>query len=387
MKRFLTVIASFFIMLCLGGVYAWSVVASELRKYNFTASQTQIIFGLLISVFTITMIFAGKIERKTNTKIVAYLSAIFFFLGYLISSFSGENFYLILLGIGIFAGIGTGFGYSASLTAPVKWFPEKKGLVTGVAAAGFGLAATFLSILIETLLKAGKNIFEIFLIIAISYGLIILIFANFLDTPEQKEKKHEEIKILEFLKTSQFYKLFFGILMGTFAGLLVIGSLKPIGIEKNITSNILVVGVSVFAIANFLGRIIWGFISDYLGSSLTIFLSLTLQAASIFLLGYLPLKDVSYVIFSALIGFGFGSNFVLFARETSHIYGVNNLGIVYPYVFLGYGIAGIFGPLTGGVLYDIFKNYNGAIYIASFFSFIGAFIFILNYFKTKKSIA
>ncbi|MCX7821210.1 MAG: MFS transporter [Brevinematales bacterium] len=385
MKKILTVISSFVIMLCLGGVYAWSIVASELKKYNFSASQSQLIFGLLIAIFTISMIFAGKIERKKGSKIIGFLSALFFTIGYLVAGFSNGNFFLILVGISVLAGIGTGFGYLASLTTPVKWFPDKKGLITGIAAAGFGLAATILSLIIEFLLESGKDIFNIFIIIGISYGLIITIFSFFLDSPIKKEDQKNEKVSFDFLKSTNFYKLFAGILFGTFAGLLIIGSLKPIGISKNILdAKILAFAISFFAISNFLGRIIWGFISDYIGSQLTIIFALIFQAISIFLLGNIALTDGIYILISALIGFGFGGNFVLFARETGHIYGIDRMGIIYPYVFLGYGIAGILGPLTAGFLFDLSKTYTLAIYIAAFISLCGGVLFTVSAPKIKS---
>ncbi len=386
MKKILTVISSFLIMLCLGGVYAWSIVASELKKYNFTASQSQLIFGLLIAIFTISMTFAGGIERKKGSKILGFLSAFFFTAGYIIAGMSKGNFFLILIGISLFAGIGTGFGYLASLTTPVKWFPEKKGLITGIAAAGFGLAATILSLIIEYLLEKGKDIFSIFIIIGLSYGLVITFFSFFLNTPASKETSQVNKKLdFDFLKSSNFYKLFSGILMGTFAGLLIIGSLKPIGISKNILDpKILAFAISVFAITNFLGRIIWGYISDHIGAKLTIIFALTFQAVSIFLLGNIPLTNTIYIIISALIGFGFGGNFVLFARETGQIYGVDKMATIYPYVFLGYGIAGILGPLTAGFLYDISKTYTIAIYIAALISLCGAILFTISAPEVKK---
>ncbi len=383
MKKYLTVVSSFVIMLCLGGVYAWSIVASELMgNFDFSAAQSQLVFGVLIAVFPTTMIFAGKLKRKLNARTLAILSALFFSSGYLLSGFSNGNFYTIVLGIGVLAGIGTGLGYLVALTTPVKWFPEKKGLITGIAAAGFGLAAFVLSLVIEKLMAFDKSILQVFTIIGVVYGLIILVFANFLKAPVEVETVNEEK--INFIRTSKFQKLFSGIFFGTFAGLLVIGSLKSIGAEHHIGNHTLIIGISVFAIANFLGRLIWGALSDYTGASISIFLALTLQAVSIFLIGLLDLTPALYILLSFIIGFSFGGNFVLFAKETAQIYGIRNLGIIYPYVFIGYAVAGIFGPLTGGWLFDIFKNFNSAIYVAAIMSLIGAIIFLINHINLKK---
>lgn len=384
MNKYITVVASFFIMLCLGGVYAWSIMAAELIKnHGFSPVQTQIVFGFLIAVFPATMIFAGRMEPQWGSKVLATISAILFSTGYLIAGYSEGNFLLVLLGIGIIGGIATGFGYLASLTSPVKWFPERKGLMTGIAAAGFGLAATILSILIEKLLNNGFDVLQIFKIIALVYGTIIFIFAQFIKT-KPVNVTHKVANLNEFIRTPKFYKLFFSIFFGTFAGLLVIGSLKPIGATFGIENHVLILSVSFFALANFAGRISWGILSDKIGAGLSIFFALSFQAAAIYLMATLHLSHNLFLLLSVAIGFGFGGNFVLFAKETAHFYGLNNLGIIYPYVFLGYSLGGIFGPILGGALFQKYQNYNVAMIVAAIVSLVGASIFLINYFNEKR---
>lgn len=379
MKKILTVIASFGIMLCLGSVYAWSNFVPKLKDaYDFSTAQTQIIFGVLIAVFAVTMIPAGRFEKRFGTRMTAIMSAILFGAGYLLAGFSGGNFILIFLGIGVLAGMGTGFGYLAALTTPVKWFPEKKGLITGIAAAGFGLAAVVISFASKQLFDSGKNVLEVFAIIGAAYGVIVLIFAFFMTAPEEDAAAKAKLDIFKVLKSAGFVRPALGIFFGTFAGLLVVGNLEPMGAVYNIESDMLKVGISIFAAANFAGRLTWGFLSDYLGSKLSIFLSLAFQAVGIFLIGHLSLNAALFIGLAAAIGFGFGANFVLFARESAQEFGIANLGAVYPFVFLGYAVAGILGPMTGGIIYDNFEVYTYAAYIAAGMSLIGGLIFLFK---------
>lgn len=372
----LTVVSSFVIMLSLGGIYAWSVIVPELiRSYHWTAVQSQLIFGLLIAVFPATMILAGKLQERVSPRFQAILSAVFFGGGYVVSSFSNGNFYIILLGIGVLAGIGTGFGYMTALTVPVKWFPEKKGLVTGIVSAGFGLAAVVLTYLIEHALIDGLDVMEIFRRIGLGYGGMILLFAFFIRKPAAAVAS-SLVTSRKMLRTKHFMLLATGIFFGTFAGLLVLGNLNPIGAEQGIEKHTLMIGVSVFAIANFTGRLSWGWISDYVPARTCIPIALLLQAIGIFLMGYLPLTGTLYIVLSILIGFGFGSNFVLFAKESASHFGIANLGGIYPYVFLGYALAGIFGPLTGGYLYDLTGSFHYASYAAATMSLVGAVLFV-----------
>lgn len=373
-------------MLCIGSVYSWSVIASELAdSYGFTSSQSQLIFGMVIAVFPTTMIFVGQLSKLIRTKYFGYISGILFLSGYYLASLSKGDFFLILLGIGILAGVGTGFGYWTSLTSSVNWFPKKKGLITGVAAAGFGLGAVFMSNFSEKLLLKGYDVLSLLRVIGVSYGVIILFFSGLIfKTNLYNEIIEKPIKLISFITQSTFIKLFFGIFQGTFSGLLIIGSLAVIGDGYQMSNHTLVLGVSLFAVANFLGRLIWGFVSDYIGANLSIFLALLFQSISILLLNMIELTESYYLLIVSLIGFGFGGNFVLFAKETAQEFGVKNIGLIYPYVFLGYAIAGILGPLSGGVLYDITGSFHYPIILASVISLSGSLMFLYRYFNNKK---
>ncbi len=384
MMKYLTVIASFIIMLCLGSVYAWSIIASELiNNFGFSASQSQIIFGAIIAVFPVTMVFVGQIGEKVKARYLAYISGALFFLGNLIASRSGGSFIHMFLGVGLVTGIATGFGYWVALTTPVQWFPNKKGLITGIIAAGFGLGAVLMSYLSEQILLNGNNVLQLFAIIGVTYGTLILLFSNFIRHKSTSPKK-PKIDIKEQLKHKVFKKLFVGIFLGTFAGLLVIGNLKVIGGQSSINAHTLVIGISVFAVANFLGRISWGFIADYIGASISIFLALLVQSISIFMLNIVALTSISYLFIAFLIGFGFGGNFVLFAKETAHVFGLSNLGKIYPFVFLGYAIAGIAGPFLGGWLFDTSGAFFSAIILSGFMSLAGSLLFLYQFVKGEK---
>lgn len=384
MRKYLTIVSSFIIMLCLGGVYAWSIMASELiEKYGFSSAQTQLIFGTVIAVFPVTMIFAGRLAQRMHVRVLGWISAILFLMGYLLAGVSNGNFYIIFVGVGILSGIGTGFGYLVSLTVPVKWFPNSKGLVTGIAAAGFGLGAIAFSTIAEMILASGRSLFNLFTTIGAFYGSLIFIFANLVFQPKTAGATKSMIKT-SFLSAKRFRRLFSGIFLGTFSGLLIIGSLKIIGGQSGLSDHILILGVSVFALSNFAGRLFWGLLSDSLEAGFIIFIALTIQASAILLLGYLTLNDYSYLLLSMLIGFGFGGNFVLFAKETANIYGGHNLGTVYPYVFVGYAIAGIAGPMSGGLLFDYFGNYRNAVLLAGMISFSGGLLFLFHHFQSGR---
>lgn len=169
MKKYLVTLASFLIMLCIGGVYAWSIFVPPLKlEHGLMTAQTQLIFGFTIASFAIVMIPAGRIEKKRGPRITAIIRAILFMAGYLIASFSCGHVSLLLIGVGIFSGAGIAFGYVTSLATPIKWFPEYKGLITGISVAGFGGGAIILSRLVKAMLADGIPVLQIFRIIGIS---------------------------------------------------------------------------------------------------------------------------------------------------------------------------------------------------------------------------
>ncbi|TFG47972.1 MAG: MFS transporter, partial [Candidatus Brocadiia bacterium] len=142
MNRWLVVVGGILIQLCLGAIYAWSAFTKKLTDEGFTKTQTQVIFSVGLLSFAVVMaLIAGKWQKKVGPKIVAMVGGIVLGVGYLVAGFSGMNFWGILIGIGILGGAGIGLGYVCPIAALVKWFPEKKGLITGLAVAGFGFGA------------------------------------------------------------------------------------------------------------------------------------------------------------------------------------------------------------------------------------------------------
>lgn len=379
-RGYLNVIAGFIVMVCLGSIYAWSIMAAELTKeYALLATQTQMIFGTFIAVFPVTMIVADKLERKIGARKTVFLSALLLIAGQGLAGLSNGNFYLIYGGIGLLAAAATGLGYLVSLTVPVKWFPQHKGLVTGISTAGFGFGAMVYSFAVEYLLMHNYRVSEIFVLLGLIYGIVIFLAAiGFQDAQEDKDQPMSVPNRLH--SHPMFRRLFLGIFFGTFAGLMIVGSLKIIGSPYSISNHELILGVSLFSVSNFLGRIFWGFVSDRIGPALCVFWALSIQGMAIYLISAMELNAWSYLVLSSAIGFGFGGNFVLFAKQTALTYGVSQLGQVYPHVFLGYALAGLLGPFSGGVLMDWTGHFFYSGVLATVMSLIGGLIF-LHYWK------
>ncbi len=381
-KRYIVLCASMFIQLCLGSIYAWSEFVLVLKQeYAISTTQTQLIFGVAIATFTFTMLFAGRLQDRHGPRLVAFIGGLLFGTGYLIAASSEGDFLLLLLGIGLVSGCGIGFGYVCPLATCVKWFPAHKGLITGISVAGFGAGAILMAELVEFCFYKKLHVLEVFFWIGIIYGIILIICSLFLSVPSTNRlNATARVPLLpQLLYEKKLLMLFLAMFAGTFAGLLVIGNLKSFGLAAGLTSTIATLGIVTFAVGNALGRILWGKYYDKLGD-ITIFHSLLFIAVSVAALLFTGDSGGYFIIVSGFIGLGFGACFVLYATAVSNIYGADLLGSIYPWIFLAYGISGIAGPLTGGLLFDLTGSYLPAIILAACLTSFGAFSFRRHYY-------
>jgi MFS transporter, OFA family, oxalate/formate antiporter len=364
--KYVILLASVIIQVCLGGIYAWSTLVPELvETVDLTVTQTQVIFGLLFGVFTLSMVLAGRLVEPWGPRVVAGIGGLFFATGYLVASRSDGSFPLMLLGISLLAGIGTGAGYVCALTTCMKWFPDRKGLVTGIAMAGFGAGAVLLSTVAEYLLSSGVHVLTVFHWIGLAYGAAILIAAMALRYPTTEQTVLAQVQtapLKRLVRDPFFLSLVVGMFCGTFAGMLVIGNLKPMASSFGIPALVATGAIGVFAIGNATGRISWGWISDR-SSERMIPVKLAALALPVALLAGVSMP-APFIAVSYAIGFGFGACFVLYAALVAARYGVSSVAAIYPLVFLAYGAAGIVGPSLGGWLYDQTLSYRPAIALA-----------------------
>jgi len=379
MKKWLVLFASAMILLCLGGVYAWSAfIDSLIDKYELSVTQTQIIFGTAICVFTVVMIWSGRLQVRYGPRPVALIGGILLSGGYLVCSFSHGSFALLLIGYGLLGGAGIGFGYVCPIAACVKWFPSSRGSVTGIVVASFGAGAVALSNLAESLLGKGLEVLHVFRVIGITYGVIIVFCSLMLSVPDRKDEKAlgATIPLGCILRQKAFYMLTVGMLTGTFGGLMVIGNIKPMGLYAGIDENFAKMAVSVFALGNALGRITWGRISDKIGWK-SIPISLVWLILSISALIPATFSSVGFLLVATLVGFGFGSCFVVYVAETVRRYGADAVGSVYPLIMLCYGISGLGGPGVGGWLYDMTGTYTASVLVAALVAIAGLTMVLL----------
>lgn len=376
--------ASVILQLAIGAIYAWSTIAAALQKqYGLHASQTSSVMGLAVLTFTLVMIPAGRGVARWGPRPMAVLGGILFGLGYLVSSFAQGSYLLILVGAGLLVGTGIGCAYTAPLTTCLAWYPQRKGLMTGLAVTGFGAGALLLSLGVEAMLARGWRVDEVLRAIGIGNGSFAIVAALCLRMPpermvgmaESAAESGEAFNVKSLARLNSFWAACLGMFCATFGGLLVIGNLKPIGLSYGIEAAAAGSAVGIFAIGNAVGRLVWGGVYDRL-RRWTLPLALVIQAVLLAVLAFAR-EPFAFAVVSGACGFLFGSAFVLYAADLASDFGPKAVSLIYPWVFLAYGFAGLVGPYVGGKIFDVTGSYTLACFAAAFISVSGAVGYML----------
>ena len=395
MNRWLVVVGALLIQLCLGAIYAWGAFTGALQnpagKFGYTATQTSWIFSAGLATFAIVMILAGRLQDKYGPRIIAVIGGLLLSAGYIAAGFTGESFVLMLIFIGIVGGAGIGMGYVCPIAACVKWFPDLKGLITGLAVAGFGAGA----FIFVKLAGAWMNLIETqgvngtFLIFGIIFGVSVVAGAMFLSNPPAGWKPKgwnppvnadgsiaagvKDLTQGQTVATRQFWMIWLAFVFSAGCGLMVIKCLKNFGVlQGGLTTATAGSALGLLALFNGLGRVVWGTISQKITAKVSVIIMCILQGLMMFFLLKMGSSSLTLAIAACWIGFNFGGNFALFPLLTLENFGSRNLGANYGAVFTAYGVGGIIGPVMAGKVWDSMGTFNTAFIIAAVACLIAA---------------
>ena len=389
LNRWLVVVGAILIQLALGAIYAWSVFTARLTDtagaYAFSASETAWVFSAGLATFAIVMVLAGRVLPRVGPRPLSVAGGLLLGAGYLFGGFLGDSFWVQLLGIGILGGAGIGLAYVVPISVCVKWFPDKKGLITGLAVAGFGFGATiwvklagswFGGLLNTTNVFGLPGVQSVFVIYGIALAALVLLGSIVMidppgdyqpagwTPPTSEHGDHEgavEFGTREMLRAPQFYMLWSVFFAAGVAGLMVIYCIKLFGIDAlehhGVAGAGAITGTAMawYAIFNGFGRIAWGSISDRIGRKGTITLMMALQGATMLMTYHVFIAFgmvYGFVFAAALIGFNYGGSFALFPAITADYFGNKKVGSNYGWIFTAYGVAGLAGPLLAGYFKD-----------------------------------
>ncbi len=355
------------INLALGVLYSWSIISGEIAKagwaWSDSASARALPYSIACFVFCLIMVPAGRMQDKLSPKIVATIGGILVGVGMILASrwnATTSNFGYVL-GFGVIAGAGIGFGYASATPPSVKWFPKAKtGMIAGIVVSGFGLASLYAAPL-SRWLATQYSLATMMMTLGIGFLVVVVALAQLLKAPPAgyvpegevqaapaaagTMAKKEDFTPSEMLKTWQFYAVWFMYACGAGAGLMVISSCKGIVKGAGVAEAMAVAAVMGLAIGNGGGRVLAGMISDKLGRNRTMLLFFLLQAVTIFGLSKASTMEAAPAVLliglATLVGANYGSNLALFPSVTKDYYGLKNFGMNYGLVFTAWGIGGL----------------------------------------------
>lgn len=377
-----------------------SAETTGVLTYGFSNMQSQAIFSAGLAFFAIVMVLAGRLMPRVGPRKLAIAGGVVLGLGYALAGLIGSTeFWINLLLIGVVGGSGIGLAYVVPIAVGMRWFPDKKGLINGLAVAGFGfgallwvkLAGEWGHLIADLGLSATWLIYGSVLFVAVAIGGLFMVFppdgwqpSGWAPPPPSAGAAAASGAVGftsgQMLRSLQFYMIFLCLAFGAGAGLMSIGLMKAFPMKALAASDVDVASASAmagtamavfFSLANGLGRIVWGALSDKLGRKRSIFIMMATQGVVVIAFQWMAGNEYLLYLGAAIIGFNFGGNFSLFPSITADTFGNKFVGQNYPWVFLAYGVGGIAGPLMGGWFGDMgnfplaFSICGGAVLLAA----------------------
>jgi MFS transporter, OFA family, oxalate/formate antiporter len=374
--------AGFGINLALGVLYTWSVFAKALTaEWGWTAAQASFPYSVAVAFFALVTAFAGRLQDRIGPRWVATAGGALMGLGMIVASLAGPgNGTPLILGFGVLTGSGIAMGFVSTFPAAAKWFPEtRRGLITGIVVAGFGIASVYIAPLTQALLRA-YGISGTFRSLGLAFLVATVLLAQLISNPPEGydpgpnprpdvlettcPPAKRERDWHEAIRTRQFWLLWLMYGLTAFAGVMIIGHMAEIEAKQVMGPDLGYLLVAILAIGNASGRIVAGVVSDRIGSVRTMRIVFLLQTIVMLLLG-LAHSVLVLAVLGFMVGFDYGSDLSLFPCTVSEYFGPRNQGVNYGLVFTSWGVGGVFGALTAGAIVDATGSFVPAYVLAA----------------------
>jgi len=390
-NRWIIAIAAVLIQIALGAVYAWSVFRAPLvNQFHWSISEVTLTFTISIFVLGVSAFFGGLWLNRTGPRVVALSGGVLYGLGVFLASFSAHRLWWLYLSYGLIGGIGLGFGYIVPVAVLVKWFPDRRGLITGVAVGGFG-AGALITAPVATSLIQSVGVLTTFAYLGISYLVVTVAGGLFMQNPpegwhpegwtptasETKQRARHDYSLREALQTWQWYALWLLLFLNTFAGISIISQEAPIFQELIGVSAVVAASmVGIASIGNAVGRVFWAWVSDLISRRTTFLVMFLMQVA---LFWFLPsIAAVALMtILTFLILMCYGGGFGTMPAFAADYFGSKNVGPIYGLMLTAWGFASAVGPLLIAYMRETTGSYHGALHIIALVMAISAVLPIL----------
>jgi len=358
MNRWFIAVAGIVMQIALGAVYAWSVFRIPLtRAYGWSISQVTLTFELAILMVGLAAFAGGMWMKRTSPRRLAVVGGLAYGLGVILAGQARGHLGLLYLTFGVLGGLGLGLCYIVPVATLIKWFPDKRGMITGMAVAGFGAGALVTAPIAERLISS-VGLPSTFGILGSAYLVAVLASAFFMENPSEgyrlagwqpavvpgTQDNRRDLALGEALRTWQWYALWAMLFLNTMAGISIISQAAPMSQEIARTSAATAAGlVGIISIANAAGRFLWAWLSDFLGRARVFQCMFLVQAIAFVLLSFVHnFGMLAILLFIVLLCYGGG--FGTMPAFAADFFGSRNVGAIYGLMLTAWGFAGVCGP-------------------------------------------
>ena len=351
--------AGFLMQMALGAVYAWSVFRTPLAKqFHWSISDVTLTFTICVFVLGVSAFFGGLWLNKKGPRVVALTGGFLYGLGVFLASFSADKLWWLYLSYGLIGGIGLGFGYIVPVAVLVKWFPDKRGLITGIAVGGFG-AGALVTAPVATRLIQSVGVLQTFAYLGVAYLIVTMATGALMKNPpdgwkpegwtpsvlQSKQRAAKDYSLGGALRTWQWWALWLLLFLNTSAGISLISQESPMFQEIAKVSAIVAAGmVGVVSIGNAVGRIFWAWTSDAITRRWTFVVMFLVQVGLFWMLPGIASVTILTTV-SVIILMCYGGGFGTMPAFAADYFGSKNVGPIYGLMLTAWGSASAFGPL------------------------------------------
>ncbi|BBH11953.1 MULTISPECIES: L-lactate MFS transporter [Chromobacterium] len=352
--RYRTLAGTVLTQFALGSVYTWSLFNAQLSaKLSEPVSQVAFAFGLLSLALAVASSLAGKLQERFGVQRVTLGAGLMLGLGFFLTA-QANNLIMLYLCAGVLVGLADGAGYLLTLSNCVKWFPERKGLVSACAIGAYGLGSLGFKYINLALLArfSLETTFELWGLIAMA--MVVAGSLLMRDAPQQQaaaqQNASHDYTLAEAMRQPQYWMLALMFLTVCMSGLYVIGVAKDIG-ESYVHLPALTAAnaVAVIAVANLSGRLVLGILSDKMPRIRVITIAQIAALAGMLTLLFVPLNATLFFLAIACVAFSFGGTITVYPSLVSDFFGLNNLTKNYGVIYLGFGIGSIVGSIVASL--------------------------------------
>lgn len=381
-------LAGVFMQIALGAVYAWSVFRNPLmQQFHWTISQVTLTFTIAIFVLGFASFFGGLWLNRKGPRIVAMTGGALYGLGVFLASFSADKLWWLYLSYGLIGGIGLGFGYIVPVAVLVKWFPDKRGLLTGIAVGGFGGGA-LVTAPVATHLIRSVGVLPTFAYLGVAYLIVTVIAGWFLVNPppdyrpagwtpsslQTSQRATRDYTLAEALRAWQWWVLWLLLFINTSAGISVISQESPLfQTLAGVTAAAAATMVGIASMGNALGRVFWAWVSDLVTRRMTFLIMFLIQVVLFWLYPNLHTASILLTV-TFIILMCYGGGFGTMPAFTADYFGPRNVGPIYGLMLTAWGIASVFGPLLIAHLRQTTGQYGGALHIIAIVLLVSAIL-------------